>query len=311
MKWLTSARIVAIGMVMGAAEVVPGVSGGSIAFITGIYERLINAIRQFTPLLLVDLKDNGLAATWRQVDGNFLLLLVTGMAVAVVTLAGVLQYLLSHEVVFIWSFFFSLVLFSVALVLRQINRFGIDIGVGIGVGIVFGYAVTSMVPLSVEPTPLNLFLGGMLAISAWILPGISGSFILLMLGLYRFVIDAIAELNLMLLVSFAAGCGIGIVAFAHALSKLLASFHNETIAILAGIMLGSLVKLWPWRHVTSYQIKSDGSQTPLVELPVSPWGYTDLTGFEPELGMAALGLTLGFAAVFLLNLLSVRKVTKR
>lgn len=307
MEWLASARIVVIGMVMGAAEVVPGVSGGSIAFITGIYERLLNAIRQFTPVLLLDLKNKGIAATWRQVDANFLLLLVTGMGLAVALLAGVLRYLLEHEVIFIWSFFFSLVLFSVVLVLRQIDRFGFDIGVGIGVGIVFGYGVTSMVPLSVEPTPMNLFLGGMLAISAWILPGISGSFILLILGLYRFVIDAIAELNLLLLVSFAAGCGIGIVAFSHVLSRLLARFHNETIAILAGVMLGSLVKLWPWRHVTSYQIKPDGSHVPLVEQPVLPQVYTDLTGLPAELKMAGVGILLGFVAVFLLHLLASRK----
>lgn len=310
MAWFAKLRIVLIGMVMGAAEVVPGVSGGSIAFITGIYERLLNAIRQFTPMLLLDLKNNGLAATWRQVDGNFLLLLAAGMAVAVVTLAGVLQYLLDNEHVFIWSFFFGLVLVSVWLVLRQIDRFGFDIGVGIGVGIVFGYSITSMVPLSVEPTLLNLFLGGMIAISAWVLPGISGSFILLILGLYRFVIDAIAELNLVLLVSFAAGCGIGIVAFSHLLSRLLALYRNETIAILAGVMLGSLGKLWPWRYVSSYQIKSDGSQKPLVEEPVSPSGYTDLTGLDADLTMAGVGFALGVVAVFLLHLLSIKNGDK-
>ena len=139
MEWLTNFRIVLIGMVMGAAEVVPGVSGGSIAFITGIYERLLNAIRQFTPMLLADLMNNGLKATWRQVDASFLLILVAGMGVAVVTLAGVLQYLLDNEQIFIWSFFFALVLFSVVLVLKQISRFGFDIGIGIGLGIIFGY----------------------------------------------------------------------------------------------------------------------------------------------------------------------------
>ena len=310
MKWFAAVRLVLIGMVMGAAEVVPGVSGGSIAFITGIYERLLNAIRQFTPLLLLDLKNNGLAATWRQIDANFLLLLLAGMGTAVVTLAGLLRYLLDNEHVFIWSFFFGLVFVSVFLVLRQLHRFGFDIGIGIGVGIIFGYSITSMVPLSVEPTPLNLFLGGMLAISAWILPGISGSFILLILGLYRFVIEAIAELNLTLLISFAAGCGIGIVAFSHLLSRLLAMYRNETIAILAGVMLGSLGKLWPWRHVSSYQIKADGTHTPLVENPVLPAVYADLTGLEPDLVMAAVGFALGCGAVFLLHLLSLRGAEK-
>ena len=308
MERLAAARLVLIGMVIGAEEVVPGISGGSIAFITGIYERLLNAIRQFTPLLLLDLKNNGVAATWRQVDANFLLLLLSGMAVSVIVLAGVLRYLLEFEAIFIWSFFFGLVLLSVWLVLNQVDRFGFDIGVGIAVGMILGYSVTSMVPLNVEPTMLNLFLGGMLAISAWVLPGISGSFILLILGLYRFVIDAIAEFDLFLLISFAAGCGIGIVAFSHLLSRLLALYRNETVAILAGVMFGSLGKLWPWRHVSSYQIKSDGSHTPLVEDPVLPGLYTDLTGLDADLPMALVGFVLGCAAVYLLHLLSSNRV---
>ena len=297
-------RLFGIGMAMGAAEIVPGVSGGSIAFITGIYERLINAIKHFTPMLLLTLKDEGLKATWSRVDANFLLVLLAGMAISVVLLASGLKYLLVHEPVLIWSFFFALVLFSVWLVLRQISRFGIDIGIAIGLGIVIGYIVTSAVPLNIPPTPLNLFLGGMIAISAWILPGISGSFMLLIMGLYRFVIEAIADFNLILLASFAAGCGIGIVAFSHLLSRLLASFKNETLAVLTGVMLGSLVKIWPWRHTLSYQIKPDGSQTPLVEEPVSPWVYSDLTGANPDLLFALIGFVAGAVAVLGLHFLA-------
>ena len=297
-------RLFGIGMAMGAAEIVPGVSGGSIAFITGIYERLINAIKHFTPMLLLTLKDEGLKATWSRVDANFLLVLLAGMAISVVLLASGLKYLLVHEPVLIWSFFFALVLFSVWLVLRQISRFGIDIGIAIALGIVIGYIVTSAVPLNIPPTPLNLFLGGMIAISAWILPGISGSFMLLIMGLYRFVIEAIADFNLILLASFAAGCGIGIVAFSHLLSRLLASFKNETLAVLTGVMLGSLVKIWPWRHTLSYQIKPDGSQTPLVEEPVSPWVYSDLTGANPDLLFALIGFVAGAVAVLGLHFLA-------
>lgn len=297
-------RLFGIGMVMGAAEIVPGVSGGSIAFITGIYERLINAIKQFTPMLLVKLKNDGLKATWVAVDANFLLTLFAGMVASILLLANGLNYLLSNEPVLIWSFFFGLVLFSVWLVLRQITRYGLDIGVAIGLGVVIGYLVTSVVPLNIPPTPLNLFLGGMIAISAWVLPGISGSFMLLIMGLYRFVIEAIAELNLLLLVSFAAGCGIGIVLFSQLLSRLLARFKNETLAVLTGVMLGSLVKIWPWRHTLSYQIKPDGSQTPLVEEPVLPWAYMDLTGLDPDFMLAAAGFVLGAIAVLGLNLLA-------
>ena len=226
------------------------------------------------------------------------------MALSVVLLAGGLRYMLEHEAVFIWSFFFGLVLLSVYLVLRQISRFGVGIGAAIGVGIALGYIVTSAVPLNLAPTPLNLFCGGVVAISAWVLPGISGSFILLILGLYRFVIDAIADFNLLLLTSFAAGCGIGIVVFSQLLSRLLARYRNETLAVLTGIMLGSLGKIWPWRHVSSYQLKPDGSQTPIVEEPVSPWVYMDMVGANPEIGLAAVGFILGAVAVLGLHLLS-------
>jgi putative membrane protein len=287
-------RLFGIGMVMGAAEIVPGVSGGTIAFVTGIYERLINSIKQFTPMLLLTLKNEGLKATWMKVDANFLLTLLAGMVVSIVVLASGLKYLLNHEAVLIWSFFFGLVLFSVWLVLLQITRYGIDIVIAIGIGGLIGYILTSAVPLNIPPTPLNLFLGGMIAISAWVLPGISGSFMLLI----------IADFNLLLLASFAAGCGIGIVAFSQLLSRLLARFKNETLAVLTGVMLGSLVKIWPWRHTTSYQIKSDGSQTPLVEEPVLPWAYMDLTGADPQFMLAAAGFLAGAVAVLGLHLMA-------
>jgi putative membrane protein len=237
--------------------------------------------------------------------------LMSGMAVSVVLLASGLHYLLENQPVMIWSFFFGLVLLSAWIVLRRITRFGLDIGFAIGVGIAFGYIITSAVPLNLSPTPLNLFFGGVIAISAWVLPGISGSFMLLILGLYRFVIEAISELNLMLLVSFAAGCGIGIVAFSHFLSRLLARYQNETLAVLTGVMLGSLGKIWPWRHVSSYQIKADGSHTPLVETPVLPDVYIDLTGADADIGLAITGFVLGAVAVFGLHLLTRENAASR
>ncbi|MFT7091510.1 MAG: putative membrane protein, partial [Candidatus Azotimanducaceae bacterium] len=246
---------------------------------------------------------------WVAVDANFLLTLLSGMVVSVLLLAGGLNYLLDNQPVMIWSFFFGLVLLSVWIVLGRITRFGLDIGFAIGVGIAFGYIVTSAVPLSLAPTPLNLFLGGIIAISAWVLPGISGSFMLLIMGLYRYVLEAISELNLLLLASFAAGCGIGIVAFSHLLSRLLARYQNETLAVLTGVMLGSLGKIWPWRHVSSYQIRPDGSQTPLVETPVLPNVYVDLTGADADIGLAIVGFVLGAIAVLGLQLLTRETTT--
>ncbi len=297
-------RIVGIGMAMGAAEIVPGVSGGTIAFVAGIYERLVNAIRQFTPMLLLDLKNNGLKQTWQQVDANFVLALVGGMGISIVLLAGSLSYLMANQPVLIWSFFFGLVVASVGLVLKQITKFGFDTGIAIGVGLAFGYVITNLSPITLQPTPLHMLLGGAVAICAWILPGISGSFILLILGLYRFVIEAIKDFDLLLLMSLAAGCAIGIVFFAQVISRLFQNYRNQTLAVLTGFMAGSIAKLWPWRHTLSYQIKSDGSQMPLVEEPISPMAYADLTGMLPQYEFAAIGLVLGFIAVYGLHLLS-------
>ena len=297
-------RIVGIGMAMGAAEIVPGVSGGTIAFVAGIYERLVNAIRQFTPMLLLDLKNNGLKQTWQQVDANFVLALFGGMGISIVLLAGSLSYLMANQPVLIWSFFFGLVVASVGLVLKQITKFGFDTGIAIGVGLAFGYVITNLSPITLQPTPLHMLLGGAVAICAWILPGISGSFILLILGLYRFVIEAIKDFDLLLLMSLAAGCAIGIVSFAQVISRLFQNYRNQTLAVLTGFMAGSIAKLWPWRHTLSYQIKSDGSQMPLVEEPISPMAYADLTGMLPQYEFAAIGLGLGFIAVYGLHLLS-------
>ena len=297
-------RVVGIGMAMGAAEIVPGVSGGTIAFVAGIYERLVNAIRQFTPMLLLDLKNNGLKQTWQQVDANFVLALFGGMGISIVLLAGSLSYLMANQPVLIWSFFFGLVVASVGLVLKQITKFGFDTGIAIGVGLAFGYVITNLSPITLQPTPLHMLLGGAVAICAWILPGISGSFILLILGLYRFVIEAIKDFDLLLLMSLAAGCAIGIVSFAQVISRLFQNYRNQTLAVLTGFMAGSIAKLWPWRHTLSYQIKSDGSQMPLVEEPISPMAYADLTGMLPQYEFAAIGLVLGFIAVYGLHLLS-------
>ena len=289
---------------MGAAEVVPGVSGGTIAFVTGIYERLVNAIQKFTPMLLGDLKNKGLRQTWIDVDGNFLVSLLSGMAISIVLFASGLSYLLDHEAVLIWSFFFGLVAGSIWLVVRQISRFGWDIGFIIVAGGAFGFTVSNLVPIELEPSLIYIFLGGAIAVCAWILPGLSGSFILLILGLYRVVLEAIRSMDVVVLLVLGAGCAIGIVSFSRLVASLFREFRNETLAALTGFMLGSLTKIWPWQHIVSYQIKSDGSQVPLVQEPVSPFAYPGLTGNEADFLMAGIGLILGGIGVVGLNILA-------
>jgi putative membrane protein len=294
-------RIAAVGLVMGAAEVVPGVSGGTIAFISGIYERLINAIRQFTPYLILRLKDEGLKSTWEKVDATFLLVLFAGMGISILIFASAVSYMLHHEPIAIWSFFFGLVVVSALVVSQELESFGIQTGLGIGIGVVIGVVITHLVPITLEPTPLMLFVGGSIAVCAWILPGLSGSFILLLLGLYGFVIEAIKSLDLLNLAFLALGAAIGLVNFSKLLSRLFSRFRNDTLSVLLGFMLGSLAKLWPWKNTTSYQIKADGSQIPLIQEPVLPNIYSNLTGQDAQI-MTAIGCALvGGALVLVLQ----------
>lgn len=294
-------RIAVIGLVMGAAEVVPGVSGGTIAFISGIYERLINSIKQFTLFLPWQLKKHGVKSTWQRVDATFLLVLFAGMGVSILVFANAMSYLLLNEPIATWSFFFGLVVVSTLVIFREITSYGIGIGLGAGIGIVIGVVVTHLVPITLEPTPLMLFIGGSIAVCAWILPGLSGSFILLLLGLYGFVIDAIKNLDGLNLAFIAAGAVVGLVSFSQLLSRLFALFKNETLAVLMGFMLGSLAKLWPWKYTTSYQIKADGGQIALVQEPVLPDVYSSLTGQDAQIMIAVACALAGGILVLVLH----------
>lgn len=294
-------QLISIGLIMGAAEVVPGVSGGTIAFISGIYERLVGSIQQFTPYILVKIKNKGIKAVWADVDASFLLILFLSMGISILLFASWVSYLLHSQPIAIWSFFFGLVIASSGIVFREITSFGLATGLAIAVGISIGLVVTQIVPLGLAPTPLMLFLGGAVAICAWILPGLSGSFILLILGLYTFVIDAINSLDIINLAYIAAGAAIGLVSFAQVLTRLFAHHRNKTLAVLTGFMLGSLAKLWPWKSTISYQIKPDGSQIPLVQEPVMPGVYTQLTGQDADILLAIFCALLGGVLVLALD----------
>ena len=291
-------KTVLIGLLMGAAEVVPGVSGGTIAFVTGIYERLINAIKQFTPALLLRLKNEGFVSVWHTVDANFLLVLFGGMGISILLFARGISYLLVTHPIFLWSFFFGLVIASTWIVVRQISRFGYDLVIFAAIGTSIGLLVTTVIPLELSPTLWFFFLGGAVAVCAWILPGLSGSFILLILGLYGAVIDAIKSFELDVLLVLGLGCFVGLVSFAQLVSKLFRDHKDETLAVLTGFMLGSLAKLWPWKETISYQMKADGSKFPLVQEPVLPQSYVQITGQEPYV-LAAAGIAIAGIIVVL------------
>ncbi len=294
-------RVILVGLLMGAAEVVPGVSGGTIAFVSGLYERLLTAISRLTPMALLLLPRLGLKAWWQKFDLSFLFLLFGAMGVSVVLLARVVSHLLETHPIGIWSFFFGLVVASIVIVGKRVVTGGVSAGAALGAGIAIGLIVTRLVPVEAEVTPLALFAGGSIAVCAWILPGLSGSFILLTLGLYQAVIVAIRDFDLLTLTWLGLGCVAGLLAFSRVLSALLNRFHDVTVASLVGFMVGSLVRIWPWQHTTSYQLKPDGSQIPLVQEPVLPNAYEQLTGAPAELVIAAIAACLGMAMIVIMN----------
>ena len=277
-----------VGALMGAAEIVPGVSGGTIAFISGIYERLLNCLQRFTPALFAELRTRGPMGVWELVDGSFLAALFGAMLISIVAFANVISYLLSSQPIAVWSFFCGLVLASSWVVGRQTRLQELDTYLAIGVGVIVGYSVTHLVPVEISPTPVALFFGGMIAVCAWILPGVSGSFVLLILGLYTSVVEAVKSLEVISLLSLGCGCAIGLVSFSRVLTVLFDRSRNVTLAVLTGFMVGSMVKLWPWKSTVVYQLKSDGSRIPIVEEPMMPHTYEMLTGEDSQLLIAAL-----------------------
>ncbi|AZZ93617.1 DUF368 domain-containing protein [Hahella sp. KA22] len=277
------------GVAMGAADIVPGVSGGTIAFISGIYERLISALGRIRPGLISIWRTQGFAAVWKDIDGTFLATLFAGILTSVFTLSRIISSLLQSHPNLIWAFFFGLILGSVWFVGKAIREKNALTALLIGLGAAVAYALTALSPTSLEPTYLNLFISGAIAICAMILPGVSGSFLLLLLGIYGPVLAAVKGFEILPLSIFASGCLIGLLSFTHLLSWLLRRYHDYTLAVLTGFMLGALNKVWPWKYTLEYRIDSHGAQVPLVQANVFPSRYEVITG-EPAqvLTVAAL-----------------------
>ncbi|WP_297090811.1 DUF368 domain-containing protein [uncultured Draconibacterium sp.] len=289
------------GMGMGAADVVPGVSGGTIAFITGIYEELINSIKSVNLHAIKLLLSFKLAAFWQAINGSFLISVFIGVGISVFSLAKGLEYLLHHYPILVWSFFFGLIVASAIYVARSIKRWKADTVIGGLVGIIIAYLITVITPAEANTSYWFIFLSGSIAICAMILPGISGSFILVLLGMYKFILSAVGDMNLAVILTFMAGAAIGIIAFSNVLSWLLRKFHNTTIAVLAGFMVGSLNKVWPWKEVTQTIIDRHGELKPIAERNILPGTYEQLTGNEAWLLGAIILALAGFALIFVVE----------
>lgn len=292
-------------MAMGIAEVIPGVSGGTIAFITGIYERLINTIKTILgPEIFKSLRHDGLLGAWKKADGLFLTMLLGGMVLGIgVGVFGV-THLLENYPELLWAFFFGLIIASALYIGRQVTKWGaVEITILV-IGVAVAYFITVASPAQGSESLVMVFIAGTIAISALILPGISGSFILLLMGMYTLIIptvkDALKTFNpdsLVILVVFALGCLLGLATFSRVLSWTFKNYHNQTLALLTGFMIGSLNKIWPWRNVLEYRTNSKGEEVPFIEKSVLPSAYD---GDPYVLGVIILML-VGFAAVFALE----------
>lgn len=282
---------------MGAADVVPGVSGGTIAFITGIYDTLLESIRRINPSIFRLWKAQGFTAAFQHINGFFLIALFGGVLTSIATLAKLITWMLANHPIPIWSFFFGLILVSVYHILRQVERKDVTRFALLLFGIVFAYSITVLKPLHLEPTSLNVLLAGAIAICAMILPGISGSFILLLIGMYAPVLGAVKNVQLDILGLFLAGCVAGLLTFSHVLSWLLRRFRDFTLMFLTGLMIGTLPKIWPWKETISWRLNSKGEQVPLVQHNLSPFEFESLTSQPSQLGLAIIMALLAFVLV--------------
>jgi putative membrane protein len=296
------AGLVARGFLMGSADVVPGVSGGTMAFILGIYEELIDSIRAVArPPFWKALVGLRIGEALKAVNAGFLIALLSGILLAVLSLAKGLEWLLENQPVYLWSFFFGLVLASVWTVGKRIPRWPPLLIGALLVGAVGAYILVGLVPLQTPETPWFLFLSGALAICAMILPGISGSFILVLLGKYQFVLGAVNDRDFVTIAIVGAGAVIGLVTFAQVLGWLFKRYHDLAIALLTGLMVGSLRKIWPWKEVLATITDRHGALIPTVEANILP------ATFGSEV-VIALGLAiLGFVLVLLLDKLANQK----
>lgn len=294
------------GMAMGAADIVPGVSGGTIAFITGIYEELITSLNNINFRAIRILRKEGLKSFWNHINGNFFIFLLAGIAISLVSLVRIVTYLLENEPVLIWSFFFGLIIASIVLIGKRVNYWRLTTIVAILVGTVVALWISSIQTIANVDANWYIFLSGAIAICAMILPGISGSFILLLMGSYHMILNGLKNLDLLVIGLFGSGCVMGLISFSRLLKYLFNKFHDQTVALLTGFMIGSLYKVWPWKIRVGdapINIHSDGKED-WMTANVMPG---NLDG-DPQLGLAIFCAILGLGLIVILHRFAPKEV---
>lgn len=288
------------GMLMGAADIVPGISGGTVAFITGIYERLINSLRSFNLKLWSVWKKSGLKGVYKAVDATFLITLLAGILSSVLLLSHLISWLLASYPLHLNGLFFGLVVGSAVIISREMGGWTLHQLFFMLLGAVLASFISLVLPSIGSLTPLTFFIAGMIAICAMILPGISGSFLLLTLGLYGPLVEAVKAFNLVFIAAFAVGAGSGLLAFSHLLGWLFDHFRAATFAVLFGFVIASLKHIWPWQFLTSYKINEQGKMLPLDTQVLLPWKYSQITELPSHQLSVLILMLLGLLAVIYL-----------
>jgi len=289
------------GVAMGAADIVPGVSGGTIALISGIYEELIFTLKNINLSLLKTLLKDGFKVFWKNLNGNFLSILLLGIASSVILLAQVIVFLLDNHEFKIWGFFFGLIISSAFLIIKDVNPLNIIQIIWILSGIVIAALISLSNTTQIPDTDIFIFLTGSIAITAMILPGISGSFILLLLSKYEFIINAIKDFELRIIIVFAAGCIFGLIIFSRFLHYLFQNYKNKLLSLLSGFLIGSLIKIWPFRQIIETRLNSDGVEEAVVTQPIIP----DLT----EANSIGFFIAFSFLGYILITFIQKKSIT--
>ncbi|WP_055448883.1 DUF368 domain-containing protein [Lacinutrix mariniflava] len=305
------------GIAMGAADVVPGVSGGTIAFISGIYEELLESIDNLNLAFFKSWKTEGFKTAWHKINGNFLLALFSGIAISIFSLAKAIKWLLFNEPILLWSFFFGLVLSSILFIGKQIKSWNVPVILLLILAAVGSYFITIAEPFASPDSNLYLLFCGAIAIIAMILPGISGAFILLILGAYQTAINTVDDLLQSIItlnfelfktafikfLMLAIGAIIGIKSFSKILNWMFKNYKNITLSILTGFMIGSLNKIWPWKKVLETRINSHGEEVPFIEKSISPFIFEG----NNQLLLSLVLIIFGFLTIFILEKVGSKK----
>lgn len=295
---------------MGATEVVHGVSGSTMALMLGIYNDFIHALNSVDRSALKLLVKGKFASFWTSIHGAFLLSILLGIGVSLFTITRIISSLLQSHFIALTSFFFGIILISGILLLRKVKKWTVKPVIAFFTGIIINYFITTLAPIETPDTPLSALLGGTIAGFSVLFPGISSAFILIMIGKYQYIVTSFSQLNAAVIVVFFMGCLAGLWAASRLMYRILANYYSTTVALLAGLMLGALNKLWPWRKVLEFATNGLGEQIPAYDISILPWKYLPLTGKDPQVFIAIFMMALGVFIVVLIEKIAAGLKTK-